>query len=229
MSEQFWSEGYLKQLRDDGEADIARKVCPIYARYSLPVTKGTGTYNLQSQTREIRSITWKGYKVEPLINQEEAILMDQKYRVTQLGRPQFYLIGSDGLLKIRFIPLPDETIASDDTNLFDRIGISTRVIISYFRLPERDNSVFSIPDYLARNITKPYVLGKAFSREGKGQNLKAANYYNFKYFTLIELYKSLKSKYFSRLKRSVGEDPREVPRSFNRRLARLKDGFTINA
>ena len=229
MSEQFFSPEYLSQLRDDGEADIARKACPIYARYSLSVTSGTGTYTLNSQTREIRSITWKGFKVEPLINQEEAIYLDQTYRTSTRGRPLYYLIGFDGLYKIRFIPLPDETIAADDTNLFDRTGISARVIISHFRLPDRAATVFSIPDYLARNITKSYVLGKAFAREGKGQNLKATEYYNFKYLTLIELYKNLKSKYLSRLKRSIGEDPREVSRSFNRRLPRLRDGFTINA
>lgn len=229
MSEQFFSSEYLAQLRDDGEADVARKVCPIYARYSISVTSGTGTYDLQSQTREIRSITWKGFKVEPLVNQEEAILLDQKYETTQLGRPQFYLIGFDGLFKIRFIPLPDETIASDDTNLFSRTGISSRVIISYYRLPERSSTVFSIPDYLARRTIKPYVLSKAFSAEGKGQNLKASTYYNRKYEILINLYIRLKHKYFSRHEYAIGPDLQRFSRSRTRKLARLQDGFTINA
>lgn len=229
MSEQFWSPEYLSQLRNDGEADIARRLCPIYARYSLSVTSGTGTYTLQSQTREIRSITWKGHKVEPLVNQEEAILLDQKYEDTQLGRPKFYLIGFDGLYKIRFIPLPDETISSDDTNLFDRTGISSRVIISYYRLPERSSTVYSIPDYLARRTVKPYVLSKAFSAEGKGQNLKAAAYYNRKYEILLNLYSSLKHKYFSRHEYAIGPDLTRFSRSRTRKLARLRDGFTINA
>ena len=229
MAEQFWSPEYLNQLRDDGEGEIAREVCPVYARYSLSVTSGTGTYTLNSSTREIKSITWKGFKVYPLINQEEAIILDQRYRATQLGRPQYYLVGSDGLFKIRFIPLPDETIAADDNNLFDRTGILARVIVSHFRLPERNSTVFSIPDYLARRTIKPYVLSKAFAREGKGQNLKAFLYYNQKYSVLLSLYRSLKHRYFSRLPRYIGEDPRETPRSFNRRLARLQPGFTINA
>ena len=219
----------MSQLRDDGEADIARRLCPIYARYSLSVTSGTGTYTLQSQTREIRSITWKGHKVEPLVNQEEAINLDQKYETTQLGRPQYYLIGFDGLYKIRFIPIPDETISSDDTNLFDRVGISARVIISYYRLPDRSSTIFSIPDYLARRTIKPYVLSKAFAAEGKGQNLKAAAYYTRKYEILLNLYKNLKHKYFSRHEYAVGPDLQRFARSRTKKLARLKDGFTINA
>lgn len=227
MIEQYWSQEYLAQLANDGEADIARKLCPIYARYSLAVTSGTSLYTLESQTREIKQVTWKGHKVWPLGNQEEAILLDQKYRTTQLGRPDYYLIGSDDLFSIRFIPVPNETITKDDSAVFSRTGISTRVIISYYRLPDRTATEFSLPDYFARITVKAYVLSKAFSREGKGQNLKAAVYYENKYSGAIDLFKSVKYKYFSRHEFSIGPSASDNSRGAQKRFARLQPGFTI--
>lgn len=227
MPEQYWTPKYLKQLSNDGEADIARRIAPIYARYSLSVTSGTAEYDLEDQTREIQSITWKGFKVYPLIGQEEAIRIHAQYRTITRTRPDWYMIGSGGMKKILFVPVPQETIAKDDSVLFSRAGISARVIISYRRLPERDTDVYSIPDYMARRTIKSYVLARAYAREGKGQNLKAAQYYDQKYEQAIALHKKVISKYSSRHIYAIGQGRDDFGRSANRRYARLEAGWTI--
>ena len=227
MSEQYWTPEYLSQLSNDGEADVARKLAPIYARYSLSVTSGTAEYDLEDQTREIRSITWKGFKVWPLINQTEAINVSGTYRTIEKTRPDYYLIGSGGMKKILFIPIPQETISKDDSNLFSRAAISTLVIIGYQRLPDRSSVSYSLPDYLARRTIKPYVLSRAYAQEGKGQNLKMSAYYDRKYGQVLELYKSVREKYFGANRLNIGNGREMGGQSPGRRYARLEKGFTI--
>lgn len=190
----IWSDSYIQQLINDGETDIVSKVTPIFERDSLAVTSGTGTYSIPDYIIKIIQVTWKGDVLENLAPDDFRIL-DQKYRSTT-GKPIGYSWSQDGIKTIRFFPVCNETIGADDTNIYGS-DIANRVIISYFRSPDTSQSDLQIPPYMGRRAIKPYVLWKAFKKEGIGQNIAASDYYEKKYRNQIDLYNMIKRKYYS--------------------------------
>lgn len=217
-----WSDAYLNQLSNDGEIDVSSRTnCPIFYRFSLAVTSGTATYELDSFIKRIQAITWKAKKLTP-VQGEELREIDYKYRDIS-GEPRYYT-RSETLHFIRFYPVPNETIAADDTNIMGS-DIANRVIISCYRDPDLTRSTFHLPDYVARRTVKAYCLWKAFMKEGMGQNIIAADYYQKKYLMLVQAFRDIKSRYFEykrdQLKPIVPfatQQPRRV---------RLRGDFTI--
>lgn len=189
----IWSDAYLAQLIDDAEVEIVNnELVSLFHRFSLQVTKSIATYTLPKYVKRIVRITWKGKKLEPL-SQEELSRLDYQYRTTE-GEPFWYSRIADGLYVIRFYPIINETVTSDDSGISGS-DIENRVIVSCYRKPDTSSSVFQIPDYYARYLTKEYSLSRAFAVEGLGQNLKAALYYKNKYEGLSGLINEIKSSY----------------------------------
>lgn len=187
----IWTDTYLSQLIEDGERDIVSRVSPIFTRFSISVTSGVRGATLPVSTMGIIQVTWKGKRIYPLY-QAEMIEKSAIYR-SEAGEPRWYLLSNEGLLNLKFFPVPNESIAADDTNIYGS-DIANRVIVSAYRWPNTQQSTYDVPDYIARRTVKAYVLWRAFLREGKGQNLKAAHYYQKKYELLVNEYKQAKER-----------------------------------
>lgn len=185
----IWTDEYLSQLLEDGERDVVSRISPIFTRFSITVTAGVRGATLPVSTMGILQVTWKGKRIYPLY-QDEMIDKSAIYR-TEQGEPRNYLISNEGLLNLKFFPVPNESIASDDSAIYGS-GIRDRVIVMAYRWPNTQQATYDLPTYIARRTVKAYVLWRAFQREGKGQNLKAAQYYKRKYEVLIVKYKQVK-------------------------------------
>ena len=195
----IWSDSYIQQLANDGEIDVVNKVNPLHFRYALAVTSGTATYDLAVFVKDIIQITWKGIVLEVFTAQDVENL-DAKYR-TNTGGVRGYLWNED-YNSIRFFPVPNETITGDADPNDPASGvygstINTKVIISGFRTPNITSASYSLPNYITQRTLKAYVCSRAFLIEGKGQNLTAAQYWERKYQILIQMFKSIKIKYYS--------------------------------
>jgi hypothetical protein len=215
----IWSTALIQQYANDGENYIAAKVTPIFHRFSLSIVSGTGTYALPSYVQKVLFVTWKGSKLDPL-SQVDLQGANDKYR-TEEGTPRWYSWSSDGLMVLRLYPVPNVTIAADDTNVYGS-DIANRVIVSCFRSPDQTQSTFQIPNYIARRTVKSFVGWRAFRSEGEGQNLKMSQYHKARFDFLMLKYEMIKNKYYSSKNLSINGATRLV-----RQKARLSDDFTI--
>ena len=196
----IWDDDYIARITKEAEREIAKKNKYIHYRFTLAITSGTAVYTLPNYVREIEEITWQGKSLKPLY-QAEASRWTTNY-FTEGGEPKWYLRNPESMRGIRFIPIPNETLtasATDDTTL-DTI-ISSKLVISCYREPDTSGSVVSIPDYVARRLIKAYVLSRAFAKEGKGQNLTAAEYYKRKYEFLENRFQHLRERFWNRNER----------------------------
>ena len=190
-----WDQDYLDRLTKEAEREIVREVSPIYAKESIAIVSGTATYTLPNYARNIIQVTYQGKPVDPL-HQSEAINLNKKY-VTDPGEPRWYIRSPEDFNVIRLIPVPNENISADPTDdVFDSDIIDAKFIVSFFREADTSRAILSLPDYVARRLVKHYILKRAFLKEGKGQNLKAAEYYESKYLLYLDLYKKLRERYW---------------------------------
>ena len=70
-------------------------------------------------------------------------------------------------------PPADNTIWGGD--------IGNRVIVSCWRTADSNSTKNQLPEWAARRVKKAYVLWKAYAKEGRGQDTRAAQYYKEKY------------------------------------------------
>lgn len=203
---EIWDDTYLQDLTNDGEEEFADRVIRIFERKSLAISKGVATISLPSDFIKLVQLTWKGVKLLPLTREQLSIL-DHKY-LTHENTPDYYTISMDGLLKLRFYPVPNENINADDSDLYDGAGIRDRVILSYYRLPDTSKTSFEVPDYLARRTIKYYVLSKAFKIESPGQRVDLADYYEERKRTSYSFAEDIMGTlYYTRRRRLGGHRP----------------------
>lgn len=198
----IWDETYLNQLLDDAEEYITASVNCIYDRFALSVTTGQSVYTLPSYVKNIVSVTWKGKKLYPLsfiefcaINPANAVVSESTKVEAPSSIPHYYVKHPTNYYDIRFWPTPSETIVAGTTNLFGS-AISSNVIFSVYRTQATTQSYLYLPLFLKRRIKKAYILSKAFAKEGKGQDIEAAQYYTKKLEYLIEALKEINSNVY---------------------------------
>lgn len=188
----IFSDSYLNSLIAEAEEWISSEVKCIFSRFSLSVTAGTSTYTIPSDVIGIEQITWKGDKLD---NSEIADFQYDSYLKPQnLGtqsKPKCYMRYASGIHKIMFYPIPNETLAADDTNIDNDTGIEALVILSTYRFATTSGTTQRLPDYLFRNLMKYYAMERAYAREGKGQNVIASGYFKKKFSTLFPMYKKI--------------------------------------
>jgi hypothetical protein len=182
---ELFDAGTVDRFFQDAEDEFAAEYPCIHTRVALSVTSGTATYELSDNVISIRRVTWKGKKLEPLPARQHREIFQN---AAQQGTPAWYVYNNIGLNKLKFFPIPNETISSTTNDLFGA-EISSRVIIDYFRTP--DYSTFVIPSYIRRRLLKTYTMKSCFRIEGTGQNMKNAQYFNDKWLALKERYKLL--------------------------------------
>jgi hypothetical protein len=152
-------------------------------RTSLPVVSGTNLYLLDDNIINIRRITYRGTKLEPITHRDVREYLDGP---DSSGKPYAYVFNNIGQLTIKLIPTPTETLANSQIDLFNPDVIREQCIVEFYTAP---NGVeYKIPDYIRRRLLKAYVLKMAFLSEGKGQNLKASKYWDAKWKMYRDMY-----------------------------------------
>jgi len=214
----IWDDVYLDRLRADAEQDICNRINCLFFRYAIQITSGLSVYTLPVTNSRIRRVTWKGRKLDPLTFQEMCDLDPQfayadstnKYE-TPTGLPRYYILHPTNIRDLRFYPVPNEDILIDGLDVYG-VGVDTNVVISCFRNIDGTDPKYQLPDYIYRRTVKAYVLWKAFSAEGPGQDSRAAAYQKSKYSFYIEKFSKLNSDIFVSKRYSLG---REDSRSLN--------------
>jgi len=176
----IWSDEILDRFYKEGQDHLVNEFPCLIDRLALDIVSGTGEYVIPDYVTNIRRITWKGRKIDPLPNRQ---MRETFQPSTQLGVPYYYIFDNIGFNTIKFFPTPHENLATITTNLFGS-EIPNRCIIEYYRAS--DYLSFSIPPIVDRRIRKAFVLWKAFSIESKGQDSKAATYYKAKWDNLLK-------------------------------------------
>ena len=201
----IWDESYLLGKLEEAERDAVGKVDYLFYRTTISVTQGWSTVTLPSYVRKIARITWKGYKIWPVswremrdLNPSVAVVSDEERYETTQGKPLYYCLHPNNYRKIQFFPAPNESIAADPLGTADIMGtaIPNYVIVSCYRAPSTSNPSLQLPPYIARRTKKAYALREAFLIEGKGQNIKASDYYSQKYDWEIENFKKINNGVF---------------------------------
>jgi len=207
----IWNNNYLNRLLSDAEDYIYTAVNCIFDRYGLAIAAGQSVYTLELFTKHILRITYKGKKLFPLSFQEFCLLnpasaiVSESYKVeSPNSTPLFYVKHPTNFYDIRLYPTPSETISAPTANLFGS-GISTGVIVSCYRIQDSTVARLQLPHYLIRRIKKAYTLWMAFAKEGKGQDLKASEYYKNKLDFLISNLKEINANVFLGKQRRLGD------------------------
>jgi hypothetical protein len=155
----------------------------IIDRVALPIVSGTSLYTLSDNVIDIRRITYKGKKLDPLSHRD---LREHLGSATSSGTPTDYVFNNLGQMVIKLFPTPAETLPSSQLNLFTPTLIRAQCIVEFYTVA--DGIGYKIPDYIRRRLLKAYVLKQAYLSEGKGQNLKAYKYWSSKWDYLSDVY-----------------------------------------
>lgn len=192
----IWSDAYLTQLSTDAEQQINKDVQCIFNRFYLPTQQGVSVYTLPSFVRSVIRITWRGYGLDQENWEELTLLTPATVFVAQgssqnvetsNSRPLYYALHPTNPYDIRLYPTPNESFNTTGGDPFSPSPNEPFCTVSCYR---NIDSTFAdptalLPRYIDRRTRKAYVLWKAFSQEGPGQNLTAAKYYQQKYTFLI--------------------------------------------
>ncbi len=176
----IWSDEILDRFYKEAEGHLTDDFPCLIDRIALDIVAGTGEYVIPDYVSNIRRLTWKGRRLDPL---PERQMREAFQPAVQQGAPYFYIFNNIAFNTIKLFPTPNETVTTTTNNLYGS-EIPNRCIVEFYRAP--DNLSFSIPTIVDRRIRKAFVLWKAFSIEGKGQDSKAAQYYKQKWDMLLK-------------------------------------------
>lgn len=171
----LWTDAEYIQAAEQVEDDIARMFPCIEKRYVFPIVNGTSRYVLPVDIVSIRRITWYASKLFPLPAKQQREVF-QGYN--PIGAPTWYLYSQLMAERtLRFFPTPNVSITASG-NLYG-VGLLSGMVMSYWASSNHTNKV--IPIWLRRRLIKAGVMAKLYAKEGRGQNLTAAQYYDSKF------------------------------------------------
>ena len=216
----IWTDAYLDRLWDEADGKILDRVECIFHRFSIAVTLNQSTYTLPDYVRRIIRVTWKGKKLDPLTRGEAANLYPTSAVVSETAKyeapssiPLFYAPVENNYRSIRFIPTPNVSLALNTGDLYGA-DISTGVIISCYRDIDPTSSTLILPQYIERRTKKAYVLSRAFLKEGKGQNVQAAEYFKQRIDFLLDMFKQINAGVYLAKRHILGQE--YVPAQYRR-------------
>ena len=197
----IWTDAQLQQWSTDAEQDINKRIPSlIYFRFCLATTQGISVYTLPSYVRTVSRVSWLGRKLDP-VNWDELTYLTPATAELQanapdtipsvIGRPLYYAKHPTNPYDIRIFPTPNLTLptnAQDPYSPLPETASPQACIIACWRSIDYTFSDLTalLPNYIDRRTRKAYVLWKAFAAEGKGQNIKASDYYKQLYEFLID-------------------------------------------
>lgn len=202
----IWTDQQIQQWQADAEADINKRIPSlIYFRFCLATIEGISVYTLPSFVRTVSRVSWLGRKLDP-VSWDELVLLspataqlqsDQIDTIpTVVGRPLYYAKHPTNPLDIRLFPTPNLTLSSSAQDPYSPLPETANPQACIVACWRSIDSTFSdptalLPNYIDRRVRKAYVLWKAYSAEGKGQNLAASKYYKNLYEWLINHFISI--------------------------------------
>ena len=208
----IWTDQFLNQLSLDAEAEICKRVNCLFHRFCLAVTKGVSVYTLDDSIRGILSIAWRGRRLDAVSFEEMQYLTPATAIVsegagptfpslgveTSVSRPLYYVLHPTNIHDIRLYPCPDETFSASAENPYSPAANAASCIVGCWRNIDSSqiDPTAMLPTYIARRSQKTYVLWKAFEKDGPGQNLSAAKYYENKFDFLVDRFKAINSGAF---------------------------------
>lgn len=196
----IWTDEYINQLVSDAETDILGEIDCLFKRFYLATIANTSVYRLPSYVIGVKKVTYRGKQVDPLGWDEFQIISNNSYYVdpsTNLiysGIPRFYTLHPTNIRDIIFYPAPSEALSDvvdSDNDPYAPFLNEPHCTISCWRTIDDSDPTAALPPYIDRRTRKAYILSKAFGKEGKGQNLRAAQYYAKRYSTLLDNFKKI--------------------------------------
>ena len=211
---QIWTNKYLDQLGLDAEQQLNQDLPVIFQRSYITVTAGVSVITLPNYVRNLLRITWRGRKLDPVSWEELTLLSPATvggFIETSQSRPQWYAMHPTNPYDVRLYPTPDESFTSVGDPYSPAVN-EAKCCISFFRSIDSTfvDATALLPTYIDRRSRKAFILWKAFSAEGKGQNSKASNYYAKKYQFLINQFKAINNYCFLAKRYSLGTGDLEV-------------------
>jgi hypothetical protein len=222
----LWTKEYLDRVQLEGEEEIARETKCLIDRISIATHIDQSEYQLPDYVIDVRKVYWKGIRLDPRSGQDLSVsgyniqtwqdgafnglafssAFQGGYFVTEHipgfgqtgGKPTEYFYYGFGENIIRIFPSANEDLAFSEDGLWST-ALPNSLIVEFYRTA--DGEVWKIPDYFRRRTIKSYVLWKAFSQEGAGQNLKAAQYHKTRYLLLLARAKMLVNNVYRSYKR----------------------------
>lgn len=179
---QLYSSANITRFAQDAEDQFNQEYPCIIDRIGISIVSGTSTYTLDPSVTNIKRITYRGYKLDPLPQRD---LRQYFMSGTQQGRPYWYIFNNVGQMKIQLFPVPQETIAAPVSGLWGS-SISSTVIVEYYRTSNYTTK--TIPTFIGRRLKKAYVLKRCFEIDSKGSNVKASKYWTARWDGLVEMY-----------------------------------------
>ena len=186
-----WTDSTISRFAQDGETTIAVGNNLIIDRVSISLTASLGQYQLPNYVTNITRVTWQGYTLEPYSGKEMVWSGSYPLNVTS-GQPRFYIYSDIGQRVIKLYPTPSVDLPAAVTDLWESTAIENSFIVEFYRQPDFTSSVLRLPSEIRRQFVKNFVLKDCFRQEGKGQDLKAAEYFHKATMAdqrLIETYK----------------------------------------
>lgn len=218
----IWTEAQLNQWGLDAEQQINQDVQCIFEKCYLGTTAGLSLYTLPTQVRSLRRITWLAKMLDPVSWDELTQLTPATVVLpspnnafseeTVISRPLYYAMHPTAPRTVRLYPTPNLSLPTTGGNPYATLPNEQFCTLSYWR--EIDSTFTTptalLPKYIDRRTRKSYILWKAYEAEGKGQNLKASQYYGKKYQFLIERFRLINSGCFVGKKYQLGDGMLEV-------------------
>lgn len=155
----------------------------ITDRIAIEIVSGTSLYILPDNVLDIRRITYRGVKIDPVSHRDMREYLDG---LDSSGTPTNYIYNNVGQTTIKLFPTPVETLGTIQSDLFNPEIVRVQCICEFWTVA--DGIGYKLPEYIRRRLLKPYVLKSLFLAEGKGQNIKASKYWDKKWKYLKQLY-----------------------------------------
>ena len=204
----LWTDDLILRYISEADKDICDNVQLVWKRFPLNIVNGTFTYDISSgvvgtlgQLKNITRISWMGYTVDAL-TQDQVAMLSPVY-MTQQSRPRWFTLQFEGYTTLRLYPGPSTSLPplSDYVSILTDVNIQNECVVSGFFSPEEEIPYVFTPDFVARRTIKAYVLWKCYAREGNAQNLKLAQYYKTKYEKALLRLEDTYGKTFNSTKR----------------------------
>lgn len=212
----IWSDLFLAKLAVDAEQQINQDLQALYFKFYLATVTGTMVYTLPSYVRGVLRVTWRGRKLDPVSWEEMTLLTPATVFVgpgdpgnvnSVVSRPLYYGMHPTNPYDIRLFPTPDETFSASGGDPFGPVVNEPRCAVSCWRTADTSyvDPTLVLPEYIDRRTRKSWILWKAFSAEGKGQNLTAATYYKAKYNFLVDQFRAINEGCFVSKKYAIDD------------------------
>lgn len=202
---QIWTDAYLQQLINQYEVDINERINTDWTRFAIPIVSGQGVYQMPGNIKGITRITYRGFKVD-ILTQQELSLLSPVYR-TQQTRPRWAARQMDGTYALRLYPVPAENLPILDTgtDVYTDKNLLNECIVSAYIYSQETDTNFSLPDYFVFRGLKHFVRWKAYAAEGVAQDLDVARYHKGKYEQQIAQIVLANTRVYNNKKRQLAD------------------------